>query len=192
MNIGIDIDGVLTNDDEYLMDCISKYCFENNLDSFTDPYAYEFNKLNWDKDIIDDYRSKYFDEYIDNEPARKFASEVTKKLKSDGHHIYIITARHDCKKPEMKRRIENWLNKNNISYDKLICANVPKIKEIQENNIDIMIEDSPSTIPQINDIVKVFCYDTRYNKELKLNNVTRVFSWYDIYSKINLLKNSIV
>ena len=168
MNIGIDIDGVLTTDDEYLMDCISNYCFENNLDSFTDPYAYEFN--------------------IDNEPARKFASEVTKKLKSDGHHIYIITARHDCKKPEMKRRIENWLNKNNISYDKLICANVPKIKEIQENNIDIMIEDSPSTIPQINDIVKVFCYDARYNKELKLNNVTRVFSWYDIYSKINLLK----
>ena len=29
MNIGIDIDGVLTNDDDCLMDTITKYIFEN-------------------------------------------------------------------------------------------------------------------------------------------------------------------
>ena len=32
MNIGIDIDGVLTNDDDCLMDTITKYIFENNLE----------------------------------------------------------------------------------------------------------------------------------------------------------------
>ena len=31
MNIGIDIDGVLTNDDDCLIDTITKYVFENNL-----------------------------------------------------------------------------------------------------------------------------------------------------------------
>lgn len=30
MNIGIDIDGVLTNDDDYILDFTSKYCYENN------------------------------------------------------------------------------------------------------------------------------------------------------------------
>lgn len=40
MNIGIDIDGVLTNDDDYIIDCISKFWYENNLNFFENPYAY--------------------------------------------------------------------------------------------------------------------------------------------------------
>ena len=84
----------------------------------------------------------------------------------------------------MRNRIKNWLDKNNIVYDKLLFAKVPKIKEIKENKIEIMIEDSPSTIEAINKIVKVLCYDNRYNRDLKLDNVTRVYSWYDIYNKI--------
>ena len=31
MNIGIDIDGVLTNDDDYLIDTITKYVLENKM-----------------------------------------------------------------------------------------------------------------------------------------------------------------
>lgn len=42
-----------------------------------------------------------------------------------------------------------------------------------------MIEDSPTTISIIKYIVKVFCFDTRYNRDLQCNNMTRVFSWYD-------------
>lgn len=57
MRIGIDIDGVLTNDDEYILDCTSKYCYENNLEGFIDPYNYfyivyyfnSFNKFNIEK-----------------------------------------------------------------------------------------------------------------------------------------------
>lgn len=190
MNIGIDIDGVLTNDDEYILSCTSKYCYENNIQGFIEPYKYEYNKLNWNQELLDDYRSKYFDEYVDKEPVRKFASEVIKKLKEDGHKIFIITGRHKsydetADGENMRLRIKTWLDKNEIVYDKLIFARVPKIKELQENKIDLMIEDSPTTIQVIKDIVKVLCYDTRYNTNLKCDNMTRVFSWYDIYMKIN-------
>lgn len=44
MRIGIDIDGVLTDDDQYLLDCTSKYCYENNRKGFVNPYGYEFDK----------------------------------------------------------------------------------------------------------------------------------------------------
>ena len=194
MNIGIDIDGVLTNEDEYILSCTSKYCYENNLEGLANPNSYEFSKLNWSKEIIDDYRKKYFDEYVDNAPTRLFESEVIKKLKNDGHKIFIITGRHKCTSntvdgEDMRNRIKNWLTKNNIVYDKLLFAKVPKIKEINENKIDIMIEDSPSTIESINKIVKVLCYDNRYNRDLKLDNVTRVYSWYDIYKKIKNFYN---
>ena len=63
MNIGIDIDGVLTNDDDCLMDTITKYIFENNLEGLKRPYEYEYAKVNWNQSILDDYREKYFWDY---------------------------------------------------------------------------------------------------------------------------------
>ncbi len=197
MRIGIDIDGVLTNEDDYILECATKFCYENNLEYFNNPYNYETKKFSWnnDKNILEQYRDKYFYEYVKNEPPRKFASEIIKKLKEDGHEIFIITGRyksHDNNGEgrQMRTQIKEWLNKNEIVYDKLIFAKVPKIKELKENKIDIMIEDSPSTIPLINDIVKVFCFDNRYNRNLECTNMTRVFSWYDIYMRIKNIKQS--
>lgn len=34
MRIGIDIDGILTNDDNNILDFTSKYCYEHNLKEF--------------------------------------------------------------------------------------------------------------------------------------------------------------
>lgn len=58
MNIGIDIDGVLMDDDTYRLDTITKYCYENNLPDLDNPYKYE-SKCNWSNEIKEDYRKKY-------------------------------------------------------------------------------------------------------------------------------------
>ena len=109
MNIGIDIDGVLTNDDEYLLDFTSKYCYENNLSGFLDANLYEYSKYDWDEDTINDYRKKYFVNYCKNVPARRFASEVIKKLRKDGHKIFIITGRH---------KTAREINAESMNFDK--------------------------------------------------------------------------
>mgnify|MGYP004594739899 CR=1 FL=1 len=54
-----------------------------------------------------------------------------------------------------------------------------------ENKIDIMIEDSSTKINELVKIVKVLYYDTRYNRNIENENIIRVYSWYDIYMKIN-------
>lgn len=191
MNIGIDIDEVLTNDDDYILDFTSKYCYENNLKSFDNANLYEYRKLNWNEDIINNYRNEYFLNYVKNEPTRRFASEVIKKLREDGHKIFIISARY---KTVENGKIDNenirdctldWLRKNDIEYDKAIFTKPPKVNEILENKIDIMIEDSPTTINELEKIVKVLYYDTRYNRDIKHENIIRVYSWYDIYMKVN-------
>ena len=170
MNIGIDIDGVLTNDDDYVMDVTSKYIFENKLEGFEDPYRYEYRKFNWTKEILDDYRKQYFWNYI-----------------------YIITSRHnttkDTEEGEKTRKItKEWLKENDILYDEIYFS-PDKTKEIDSLKIDIMIEDSPETIPTFVNHTHVFCYDCKYNRDMKLDNMTRVFSWYDIYMKIQKFKN---
>ena len=192
MNIGIDIDGVLINDDDYTMDTTSKYAFENKLESFEDPYKYEYRKFNWTREVLDNYRKEYFWNYIENEPARKYASEVIKKLKEEGDYIYIITSRHNTTKNteegERTRKVtKEWLKKNNILYDEVYFSQ-DKTKEIDSLKINIMIEDSPETIPTFVKHTHVFCYDCRYNRNMELDNMTRVFSWNDIYMKIHKFK----
>ena len=192
MNIGID--GVLTNDDDYILDFTSKYCYEHDLKGFDNANLYEYRKLNWDENTINDYRKEYFLNYIKNEPARKFASEVIKKLRDEGNKIFIISARYKTAEygkinnENVRECTLDWLRKNKIEYDKIIFTKPPKVNEILENKIDIMIEDSPTTINELVKVVKVLYYDTRYNRSIEHENITRVYSWYDIYMKINEMK----
>ncbi len=188
MNIGIDIDGVLVDDDTYRLDTMTKYCFENNLPNIDYPYKYE-SKCDWTHDITEDYRQKYYFDYLQNMPAKSYAAEVIEKLHDDGNKIIIITGRYKTQEDsslgeQMRKYTTNWLNKNHIVYDEVCFAHCPKIKEIKEKSIDIMIDDSPEILPEIVKVTKALCFDNRYNIDLTLNNMIRVFSWYDIYRKI--------
>lgn len=52
-----------------------------------------------------------------------------------------------------------------------------------------MIEDAPNNINELKDFVPVICYHAEYNKDCKEDDkMTRCYSWYDIYSKINDIK----
>ena len=44
MNIGIDIDGVLTNDDEYTMNSMAKFIYDKKLEEIKNPYKYKWRK----------------------------------------------------------------------------------------------------------------------------------------------------
>ena len=188
MNIGIDIDGVLTNDDEYTMSCMSKFIYDNKLEEIKNPYGYEYAKVNWNQENLEQYLKQYFWDYCENDPARKYASEIIKKLKEEGNNIYIITSRrytteNSINGEKIRKIVKNWLKANEIIYDELYFSG-DKTIEIDKLKIDIMIEDSPKTIPIFVNHTHVFYYDCRYNQKLNLENMTRVYSWYDIYMKI--------
>lgn len=189
MRIGIDIDGVLTNDDDYVLDTATKFCLENNLNTYVNPYEYELRKkFLWDKEIRDKYHEEYYFNYVLNCPSRRFAGEVIEKLKEDGHKIYIITSRrystdNTLLGHKMRNMIKSWLMKHDIPYDEIYFSK-DKTVEIKGLKLDIMIEDSPETIPVFVKYTHIFCFDCRYNRDLNCNNMTRVFSWYDVYRKI--------
>ncbi len=82
---------------------------------------------------------------------------------------------------------KKWLEKNKISYDKLILTNAhdkqEKANECIKNNIDIMIEDSTSIATNISENgTRVLLMNTRFNQ--KNQELERVSSWKEIYSKI--------
>ena len=113
-----------------------------------------------------------------------------RKLKEDGHEIYIITGRNNGEYINPKELTTQWLDKYNIVYDKLIFTNAydkhAKTEVCLENNIDLMIEDSTRiSLDLINNGIKVYTMNTRYNQ--KEQTLDRVSKWKEIYEKISKL-----
>jgi len=196
MRIGIDIDGVLTDVQQYTVDYFTRYCVQNNIEYNIGESDYELTKtFNVGKEIDDDFWYEHIFSYAENQPARAFAPEVIKKLKKEGHEIYIITARwlsgkNDETGERMRNAVEKWLHDNDINYDKLIFSKLKeyderKIENCVSNKIDLMIEDSPQNITELSTVCPVICFDNSYNKEVEGNNIYRCYSWYDIYNLVN-------
>ena len=189
MKIGIDIDGCLTDVASFIANFGTKFCYENNIkynikeDEYNEGKALGISEENTEK-----FWNKYLVYYATEYPAREFAAEVIKKLK-ENNEIYIITARNEEGLPPeaygfMQKMVKEWLENQKIKYDKLIFTKGSKLPYCLENKIDIMIEDSPKNIQEISTKVPVLCFDNPYNKSVEGKNITRVYSWYDVLSKI--------
>ena len=194
MRIGIDIDGVLTDIEQWQLDYGSKFYFEKYGKEIQDNEGYETTDIfKADSSLDGEFWNEYFKDYSINVDVRRFASEVIKKLKQDGNEIYIITARgsflsHSTEVmsiEENKKIVLDWLKRNKIEYDKIIFSPEDKLDICLENNIDVMIEDKPANINKISGKIPVICFHAGYNKNCDGSNIIRCYSWYDIYAKIN-------
>jgi len=191
MNIGIDVDGVLTD-----------------IHGFNRKYAPPFFKKKFNRDVVDEspydirdifrcpedeykaYWNRFLLKYVTLEPAQKDAKEVVRKLCVDGHKIYIISKRIFTTQDNfmgklMRFLFKNWLWRNRIKYHEIVfCDNdIPDSKRTAciENNIDVMIDDEPVNINAIAPIAKVICYDASYNRYCEGENIYRANDWDEVY-----------
>lgn len=192
MNIGIDIDGVLLDLERFAIDYGTKFCIEENLDIKINIQEYwEGLKFNWTEEQENKFWNKYIIKYFKQYQPREFASEIIKKLKKEGNKIYIITARNEEGLPQeeygkSQEITKTWLNENNIEYDKLIFTpDSEKLEQCLKNNVEIMIEDSPTNIKNISEKIPVIKYNCSYNENILGKNIITTYSWYQIYDIIN-------
>ena len=190
MRIGIDIDGVLTDIEQWKLDVGGKFFSKFNK-SVLNKDGYEITKIfNVSDELDSQFWNEYLYEYVTKEPSRKYASEVIKKLKDDGNEIYIVTARYLTDRnnedgEKMRKIVVNWLVEQKIDYDEIIFSPEDKKENCKKYNIDIMIEDKVDNINKISSIIPVICFHAGYNNECKGKNIYRVYNWYDIYNLIN-------
>lgn len=192
MNIGIDVDGVLQNIYKFINEEGRRYCKQNSIEVQTNNNAYYIQDIfGWDKETTKDFWLKKQFVYAKEGEKIPKASENIKKLKQDGHNIIIITSRSIVDKDlnkelydKMKMLVKEWLDRNEIIYDKIIFAGVDKSNHIVGNNINVMIEDSPKNLEQLSEITKMICVDWPYNKDINKDNIYRCYNWDEIYEKI--------
>jgi len=192
LNIGIDIDDTLTDIRDELKQAAMEYAQQlgkeinleyvedkNNGNVYQQKYGFNCEEL------------KYFLKNIQEEITKKAkpredAVEIIKKLRKDGHKIYIITARDDEFHDDPYLLSKNWLDKNNIEYDKLIVNARDKAKICIQENIDLFIDDQlANCIKMSNENINVIRI-TNYKE--KYGNIVNKANWKEIYKYIKELE----
>ena len=195
MKIGIDLDGVVidsettfrTYEEIFDIDILNG----NNLINREEPKFQA--RYNWTKEQEELFWNKNLVPYVVESNPRKFAPQILEKLQEEGNKIFIITARNESGMPpeyegKMQELTKKWLLDNNIKYKKLIFTDdTNKLKNCIENNIDVMVEDSPINIKNISQKIKVIKFDCQYNKDIDGKNILTAYSWYHIYDIIRKL-----
>lgn len=188
MRIGVDIDGVLNDVGEWHYSCGFKFCIENDIKRGFHPEKYLIEEQ---FELTEEENYKFWKEYIFDLmvsiPTRPYAAKVLGLLKEMGHEIIILTARDNRfltnqYENTMNFYVEEWLNKNNIPYDEIIAGPGSKKDKCIQNKLDIMVEDKASNVVKISEVIPVLCFDAPYNADVSKENVTRVYSWYQIYN----------
>lgn len=188
MNIGIDIDNVLSNFNEELLKEFMEHDKELRNSGIINKDVYITRGMfDWSKDEFDDFYYKNIKRIAQNLKVIDGAPENIKKLREKGYKIYIISGRDNGEYSNPYKMTKDWLEKYDIQYDKLILTDVfdsaEKARVCLENNISIMVDDSSRIQLEVDKTrVTALLMDTPYNRQT--DSLKRVHNWKEIYDFI--------
>ena len=195
MIIGIDIDDTITDTYEVMMNYAQEYTIEvlkhepliNETNSCTN-HLYVQYLHTWKNGEDLEFLKEYYEKIITEVRPKTLALKYLNKLHEQGHKIVLITARWETDYTDIVGLTKEWLERNNVPYDKLIVNAENKAIAAKQENIDIFIDDSFKNCQMVSDLgIKSYLMDTRTNRELLDNRIKRIYSWphfYDIFEKM--------
>jgi len=183
MNLGFDIDGVISD----FVKTFSELA-ENKYDIKLNEAEIYCHDLNLVLGITKNERNQLIMETLKKDLALNHgAKETLEKLCSEGHKIYLLTARFGV----LAKVTKDWLRRKGIPYTKLLQLTEGE-KYNANVNLDLIVEDCLQDALEWSQKVKnILVYDHPWNKTLNVNNlIKRVYSWDEIYEEVQRLKAS--
>jgi uncharacterized HAD superfamily protein len=114
------------------------------------------------------------------------AKQTLAKLSSEGHRIFILTARSNS----LVETTKKWLKEKRIPYYQLLHLEEGK-KYQTDVYLDVVVEDNLEDAIGFSQKVKnVLIYDHPWNQTRNVKKaIKRVYNWDDIYKEIVRLAN---
>ena len=183
MKIGIDIDDVITATSSSIMKFIENHKYKDNV--LNEIY------LVMHGDTTSEETLKFFKENLNelynNLELNNNAKEVITKLKEEGNTIVLITGRGE-RDEAYKGVIDityDYLEKNQIPYDKIYFEAVDKTGICKEENIDVLIDDSIQNCREFKNIGgKPILFNSELNSKFDSEEIERANDWNEVYSII--------
>ena len=193
MRIGIDIDNTLTDIEDELENAVKIYAKSLGKSEIADYIDLVDNndgniyqaRFDFTYDELKYFLKDIQENITINALPRKDVVESIAYLRKKGNKIYIITARDSEFHDNPYKLSKEWLDKNNLEYDKLIVDARDKAKVCLEEKIDIFIDDSLSNCINVSNVgIKTI----RISKDTeKQNDFVTLDNWNSIYEYINNL-----
>jgi uncharacterized HAD superfamily protein len=183
MNLGFDIDGVISNFTKQFIDIIQKKYGVAISDS--DMYSYEVNLvLGIPKEDV----AEIVNEILKSDlPLNPSAKETLDRLAAEGHRIYLLTARSE----ELIQHTSTWLKQKDIPYTEILYLIRGK-KSLAEFSVDLVVEDSLEEALELTKKVNhVLLFDQPWNKTKNVKGlIKRVYSWSEVYEEVQKITTS--
>ena len=118
-------------------------------------------------------------------------------LRKSGDKIIFISARGESHMPSHNPYVitHNWLKKQEIKYDKLICRDSNKVDAAINNKVELFIDDSFSVCQRLSNVnIPTILFTASTNENIKdlPHNCTRANSWKEVYQIISNYKENII
>ena len=182
LTIGIDIDDTIADTFYHIMPSVAEYFNEdiNYLKENKISYTSLTPKMK-EKEL--EFAREYFDKVIPQTPIKPDAAEYIRKIKKLGHRIIIITARNNLFYTDAYKTSSDYLTKNNVQFDELICS-FDKAGICKEQNVDIFIDDSINQCNKVKAVgVKALLFASPINEDNQEHH--KVYNWEDVYNYIS-------
>ena len=185
MVIGIDVDDTICSTNERIIIEADKYDKEVlGGTGIKDINAYEFTEMmGWPSDMKGKFFADRLEYIMDNAEIKQGAVEVINKLHDEGCTIIFISFRKDKYIKDPFKLTKDYLDRNNIKYDKIFVNTGSKEDECRENNVNLFIDDKESHCEDVSKLgIDVLLFTNQYNHEEK--RFKRVDNWNQIYDYI--------
>lgn len=185
MKIGVDLDGVVFNSENYIASYIElnfmQEIDDKKLDFCSAPTQnrYALNASDFDAMM------KVYEKSITKAPLMPYVKEALSYLKQNGHQLFAITGRGRCGEKHIKLT-KKRLKKEKIFFDGYFFSQVDKTEACK--NVDLMIDDSYSVLTKLVD-AGVKCFQFVSDRTQKVKGAESVYNWGEICRKIEMLKS---
>lgn len=184
MNIGIDIDGVLLDTENYFRAYGELYDIDNFNKGVLYPEKLRMQeRMGWTIEIFEKFVTDCMYDIMREAPLMPCVKEVLSRLRQMGHKLIVISARGSFTDVEKDIALDRF-RKDGLEFDK-ICFTQNKLPACIENNIDVMIDDSAiNVVPLSEGGVKCLYLREKFMPAIDNENVIEVDNWGEIFRYI--------
>lgn len=182
MKIGIDIDGVLQDTERYFEAYANIFDYDNGGRGVVHPEEYKASRrYDWSEEEFIKFIDQYMYNIMESAPIMAGAEDIVKRLKADGHQLYIITARGILFEHE-KEIADDFLARLGVEFDGIYYGCRDKLPACIDAKIDYMIDDAPYNVTHLSENgIKCLFFRSSCVDDIINDNVNDVYNWGDVY-----------
>lgn len=188
MKIGIDVDGVLLDFEKGMLVQAELYDMDVSTGKgkvHSKPYFVQ-NKYDWTDKEKEDFIKQNLGKVSEESCLMAGVKEVLPRLQKQGHELIIVSARGTGNE-EMINIVTKKFDEAGIKFNKYFWKTKNKVEVCKQENIDIMIDDSPTICENMveNGIKTIYFRGIRGYDLPESPNLIELNNWGEVYRFIS-------